>query len=428
MIAALSKKDSAKLDKTVSPYTYTVDSQNKKTTTVIIRAPANERNKVKIDVENKLKRASFKFVTSRSGGSVGSTDILFEEHTVKITYKPQSGGMSETTLNSTITELAPTLAFMSGYRYGTNAKTKRVKGVDELYQIITKAAAGGVYVNATDAKAGQNFIAVMPTSSKYKEKMENALAVLKFLTDKNAEMPIAQLYWGYRAKPAGIPATHKGDIFVKFKNGNMLGVSLKAGGEKTAEPQLNTYVNKMFDDYGREKEKQALIKQVQSKIHSQLGLGPDWSDRSNRSKSIDVIQKYKKKYPDKYEALYDQMLEIIRTAIINNVNKDMAATIDYIKKQVLKKDEGVPLTVVKAFGTNYKFVTDEDALDTFIPEIKSIKAYPSKSSKQNWHIDLIGKKKTITMNMTVRSNKTEPDNKVAQGYNLAIKFNGITQK
>ena len=165
-----------------------------------------------------------------------------------------------------------------------------------------------------------------------------------------------------------------------------------------------------------------------TKIHSQLGLSPDWADRANKSKSIDIIEKYKKKSPLKYEALYDQMLENIRNSIVANVNKDMKSTIEYIKKQVLKKDESVPLIVVKAFGTNYKFVTDEDALDTFIPEIRSIKAYPSTSSKQNWHIDLIGKKKIITMNMTVRSNKTEPDNKVAQGYNLAIKFNGITQK
>ena len=73
-------------------------------------------------------------------------------------------------------------------------------------------------------------------------------------------------------------------------------------------------------------------------------------------------------------------------------------------------------------------MTDEDALGTFIPLIKSVRAYASDTSKQTWHIDLIGANKTITMNMTVRSNKTEPDNKVAQGYNLAIKFNGITQK
>jgi len=339
---------------------------------------------------------------------------------VRILYKPVSGGMSETTLNSTITELAPSLAFMNG--------KKSFKTVNDFYKFLTTAKPGGVYLNANDAKAGAQFIDSMPSSSKFKEKMENAMGILTFLWEKNAEMPIAQLYWGYRAKPAGIPSTHKGDIFIKFKNGKFLGVSLKAGGEKTAEPQLNTYVNKMFDDYGREKQKQALIKEVHTKIHSTLGLPANWQDRSERPKALETIIKYKKKNADKYEQLYDQMLEIIRNGVIKNVNADMGATIEYIKKQVLKKDESVPLVVVKAYGTNFKFVTDEDALDGFIPEITSIKAYASKSSKQNWHIDLIGKKKTITMNMTVRSNKTDPDNKVAQGYNLAIKFNGITQK
>jgi hypothetical protein len=420
MIAALkNKREQDKFEKTISPHGYTVDSSTSKTTTIIVRSPANDRNKVKMDVENKFKRANFIVKTSRSGGSVGSTDIIFESHTIKIMYKPVSGGMSETTLNSTITELAPSLAFMNG--------KKSFKTVEDFYKFLKTAKPGGVYLNTNDAKAGSQFIESMPSSSKFKEKMENAMGILKFLWEKNSEMPIAQLYWGYRAKPEGIPATHKGDIFIKFGNGKMLGVSLKAGGEKTAEPQLNTYVNKMFDDYDREKQKQVLVKEVHSKIHSSLGLPVNWQDRSERTKSLDTIIKYKKKYPDKYEALYDQMLEIIRNGVIKNVNADMAATIEYIKKQVLKKDESVPLVVVKAFGKNFKFVTDEDALDTFIPEIKSIKAYSSKSSKQNWHIDLIGKKKTITMNMTVRSNKTEPDNKVAQGYNLAIKFNGITQ-
>jgi hypothetical protein len=106
----------------------------------------------------------------------------------------------------------------------------------------------------------------------------------------------------------------------------------------------------------------------------------------------------------------------------------MNATISYIEKQILKKDNDVPLLVVKAYGTNYKFVTDEDSIGTFLPKITSIVAYPSTTSKQNWHIDLIaGKKSKITMNMSVRSNKTEPENKVAQGFNLSIKFNGVSK-
>lgn len=428
MIAALNKKDQTKFDKTLSPYTYTIDNASSKTTTIVVRAASKDRGKVKTEIESKLKKANFSVEKSRAGGSTGSSDINFAYHLVKIVYKPASGsgGMSETTLNSTITELVPAIAFMNGYRSGSSGKN--ITDYKKLYESIQKASPGGVYLNNEDSNAGSNFISLMPTSSKFKEKMENAIAVLKFLTELNAKTPISQIYWGYRAKPRGVPATHKGDIFIRFANGKFMGVSLKAGGEKTAEPQLNTYVNKFFDDYGREKEKQSLIKKIYGSIHSTLGLPENWADRSNKSKSIDTIEKFKKKNPEKYEKLYDQMLMMIRQSLIDNVNRDMNATIGYIQTQIIKSETKIPLQVVKAYGTDFKFVTDEDELGAFIPQIKSIKAYASESSKQNWHIDLIGSKKTITMNMTVRSNKTDPENKVAQGYNLAIKFNGIAKK
>ena len=102
MISALNKKDQAKFEKTILPYTYTIDNASSKTTTIVIRAASNERTKVKSDVESKLKKANFNIEKSRSGGSVGSSDVVFDNHTVKVTYKPVSGGMSETTLNSTV--------------------------------------------------------------------------------------------------------------------------------------------------------------------------------------------------------------------------------------------------------------------------------------------------------------------------------------
>ena len=120
------------------------------------------------------------------------------------------------------------------------------------------------------------------------------------------------------------------------------------------------------------------------------------------------------------------MLDMIRTEIVKQVNSNKDDTIDYIRKQVLKKDENVPLVVVKAFGKKYKFVTDEDQLETFLPKVSSINATVSGSSKQNWFIELkSGKTESIKMNMSVRSNQPKPNNKIAQGFNLAIKFNGL---
>ena len=314
-------------------------------------------------------------------------------------------------------DVGKAIAFMSGQRFST---------VDSLYNYLTKNIKRnyGVYVNKKDAEAGAAFIESFPTSSKYKEKMENALAVLKYLNDLNSKSPIKQVYWGYRAKPEGIPASHKGDLFVEFKTGEMLGVSLKAGGDKTREPQLNTYVNKFFADIGYSKEKDILITNVYNKIHKSFGLPRDWMTKSQKSKSIDTIEAAKEKDSANYEKKYDEMLDMIRDSIISAVNKNKDAAIDYIVKQVLKKDENVPLVVVKAVGTKYKMVTDEDALDVHLPTVTAVRAYKSDSSKQNWFIDLVGND-TITMNMSVRSNKPVPDNKIAQGFNLAIKFNGI---
>lgn len=416
----LTPADVQAFDAAISPYVYTVKGSTSRTTTLIVRAPSDDRKKVKTDIEKKLKSARIDFKKSRQGGSVGSTDVKLGNHTVKITYKPSSGGMSETTLNSTITELVPALAFMAG-------KT-RFRDHKQLYEFVSNLTGNehGVYVDKKDQKAGEDFVGAMPTSSKFKEKMENAMGVLDYLENLNDESPIQNVYWGYRKKPAGVASNHKGDLFVKFKSGSMLGVSLKAGGAKTKEPQLNTYVNKMFDDFGYNGMKGQLVDVVYEKIHKQLDLPTNWMSRQEKTYSIDKIEEFREEYPDQYEALYDDMLSIIRDSVIEAVNRDMNNTIDYIKKQVLQKDESVPLVVVKAIGTRYEKVTDEDQLDVFLPKVSKITAYKSGKSKQNWFIELTSKEDSIIMNMSVRSNKPKPDNKIAQGFNLAIKFNGIT--
>ena len=411
-----------KFDRAISPFTYTVKHATTKTTTIIVRAPKADRGKVKKDIEAKLKTAKIDYASSNKGGSTGSTDVLFDKHNVKITYKPISGGMSETTLNATITELAPALAFMA------NKKFTGPTAIKNMYAFLASTTGNkyNVYVNNRDAIAGADFISTMPSSSKFEDKMENALAILDYLYDENEKSPISQVYWGYRAKPAGIPSTHKGDLFIQYKTGNWIGVSLKAGGAKTAEPQLNTYVNKFFDDYGRGSEKTELKDKVYKEIHSTIGLPADWQERSKKAQSIETIIEYEKTNEKGYEALYDKMLDMIRTNIVKQVNSNKNDTIDYIQKQVLKKDENVPLVVVKAFDQKYKFVTDEDQLETFLPKVSSINATVSSSSKQNWFIELkSGKTESIKMNMSVRSNQPKPNNKIAQGFNLAIKFNGL---
>lgn len=419
-VKTLTSKEISSFNRVLARYKYEIKTSSRTKTTVIVRAPDEERKQLKTEIENKLSRAGLKFQSLRTGGSTGSTSISFSNHTVLVTYKPSSGGMSETTLNSTITELVPALAFMSGKKIARSPK--------DLYNHISKIKGnpGGVYLDKKDMEAGQKFIQGMPSSSKFEEKMMNAIAILKYLKDLNSQKSIANIYWGYRKKPDGVSSKHKGDLFIKFTTGEMLGVSLKAGGAKTKEPQLNTYVNKFFTDMGLESDKNDLIDKVYNSVHSTLNLPKDWDSRGKKTTSIDKIEKYKEKNLEKYEKKYDKMLDIIRNSIISAVNSSKEKTIEYIHKQILKKDDVVPLVIIKAYDDNYQQITDEDQLDTFLPLVKTIKAYKSMSSKQAWFIDLSSKDKVLTMNMTIRSNKPMPENKIAQGYNLAIKFNGIS--
>lgn len=408
-------------DAVIDPYTYTIgkDATASSMAVLIVRAPKNDRSRVKSDLESKLKKSGISFTKSTKGGGTGSTELKLGNKKIRVTYKPKSGGMSETTLNATITELSPAIAFMEGKRSFLN--------IDQYHEFLVENASNAdVYVVPRDKSAGINFVETMPNSSKFKDKMENAMAILDYLWSVHDESPIKKVYWGYRAKPTGIDAAHKGDCFLEFENGNWLGVSLKAGGEKTAEPQLNTYVNKMYDVFVRRVEKTRLMNKVYKKIHGVLGLPKDWNSRMNMPTSINFFENLKVNDIDKYESFYDDMLEICRDAVIDLINSSLNDTIKYIKSQVIKKDDKVPLVVVKAFGKQYKYVTDEDALETHIPKVTSVNAYKSRTSKQTWHIDLIAGSEKLTMNMSIRSNKPQPNNKLAQGFNLAIKFNGLS--
>ena len=419
-ITRITNAEESALAECILPFNYTISSQNTKTATLVVRAPRDDRSTVKKDIESRLSAKGYTVVSDRSGGSTGSTILSYKNTQVKITYKPLSGGMSETTLNSTITELCPALAFMAGKRFSNPTSLYNfIKGT------LREENRYGCYLDARDKQSGKDFIKQMPTSSKFKEKLNNALAILKYLYDLDGQSKIKQVYFAYRGKPSGIDPNHKGDLFVEFTNGNMLGVSLKAGGERTAEPQLNTYVNKMLDDFNRDFDKTKLKREVYNKVHSTLGLPQDWESRNKKPSAINTIEDYKRDYPKAYDAAYDTMLEMCRDAVIATVNKNKTDAENYLIKQVLKKDENVPLVVVKAYGTSYKMVTDEDKLEQFLPRAKTITARKSDTSKQDWFIDLKAGSDTLTMKMAIRTNKPEPNNKIAQGFNLAIKFNGL---
>ena len=382
--------------------------------TLKMRISSKDRAEVHAGMPAFLKKNKYNFKESYEG-SAGSYDITLDtKYTIRILFKPISGGMTETTLNSTITELVPALLFAHGKSF-TDAKKcyDWMNGLKSYKNVVLPA----------DTESAKEFLLKAIDSSKFEEKMGNAFGVLKYLNDLHNKTAIKQVIWGYRAKPTGVAPNHKGDLFVEFTTNNMIGVSLKAGGAKTEEPKLNTYVNPFLENIKAPRERDKLKDRVYESIHKEMGLPENWQP----TKDAQIIREYRERTKQTYlDKHYDNMLEMCRSTLIDVVNVSVKNTIHFIKEQILAEQEDVPLVVVKAYGTSYQMLTEEDDLAAFIPKTKSVSAYPSKTSKQNWHIKLSGTKETLILNMSIRTNKSKPHNKLAQGFNLAVKFNSLT--
>jgi hypothetical protein len=400
-----------------------------RTTVFVVKTPDRESDRDEL-VKN-LKDAGIEHKVI--GSSMSSFDPVevtgMEGGRCIFLFKPKAGGMSETTLNSSITELFPCMAWEKGYT---------PKNATKFYEwIIEQDPNKFKCVGRKDKEAAVEFIGLAEDSSKFVEKMEAAIGIHKYLKDENKEQKIKQVYWGYRAKPFGIDDKHPGDIYLEFvgKKPNVLGVSLKAGTTKSAEPKLNTYVNPVFQFFKSGKEVPKLSERLHKEVYSKIEGMPSAKtyDGKDKETTEDILDKFLKSNSTQYEKLYDAQLEIVRTTLIDLFNKhgkQGGKSFDYIKSAILREAPNVPTKVIKGIGTSYEQVTDDDELGVFLPVVKFLKARPSGNSKQNWFIDLQSKDTVITMKMTVRSNKSGHGGKrkLGQFYNLAVKYNGLEKK
>jgi hypothetical protein len=411
--------------KILNQYTYEFkkDKSNRKKQVYFIKT--NDRTRTQKEIEAQLNKAKIPNRQEKSSlsGSTKVTVIPTPLPTVKdnvtiLVFKPASGGMAETTLNSTITELAPALGFVN---------KMNVKTVEEFYAKLKLVdhKKSSVYVAPRDIKAGEDFVNNFPKSSKFKIKMENAMGVLNWLKGENKVNPISNVFWGYRAKPEGVDSKHKGDLFVVYKTGKMLGVSLKAGEEKSSEPKLNTYVNPIL-----EKINPTAIQELRTllfeKVYKQVGITSINYDKLEKKQTITKLAELEKSDEKRYNELYDMSLGIIRDTLIHSFEKNVKTSVEYLRKAITGQDGAVPLLVLKAYGTQVKILTDEDDVEVFLNKTKKIKAYASTTSKQDFFIELINTPADkLVMKFSVRTNKTGDEHKLGQFFNLAVKFNGI---
>lgn len=347
------------------------------------------------------------------------TETVIADKVVRVVYKPMKGGMTETTLNSTITELVPCLAFLNQIKE---------RNYEQLYQKILKLPLSQrCYVNAADGKSGRDFIEQMPESSKYKEKMENAVAITKFLEDTDSDKKIKDVYWTYRAKPAGVPANSPADIVIFFTDNTILGVSLKAGGESTKEPLLNTYVKPIFEYFdGPGTLSKKLRSDLYDEVYKKVGIKNKLYDEpTERTVTLTILEKIERDNQKKYDEAYDKGLSIIRDRTMKLMSKDYKKFAAYCRKQILKQSD-VPVTIIKAVNNTYKEVKDSNRLNVLLTQANKVTAEASTSSKQNFIFCLYrGNKKLGVMNMSVRSNQVGVKHKLGQFFNLAVKYNGL---
>ena len=360
-----------------------------------------------------------------------------KDKNIIIVFKPAAGGMQETTLNSSITELFPCIAWEKGW--------SDPKSVEEFYdKIVTVDVDRLKCVGAQDREVAKETIAKAPDSSKFKTKMENAIGILKYLRIQNKQSPIRSTLWGYRAKPTGVPDKHPGDMYITFTDDKVLGVSLKAGDKATHEPKLNTYVNPVWEAFGEQSNLVKLRKTLHKKVYSKIPVQTpkrgkplkmpsetEYDTGKGRKITGQLLKAFKRNNSKDYETRYDEQLEIMREAIIKLFNKNKKKSFDYITEHILRKAPDTPTIVIKGVGSDFQQITDDDQVGVFLAVTKYITAYKSTKSKQNWHIELAtaGKKETLTMNMVIRSNKGGHAGvkKLGQYFNLSVKFNSVSK-
>ncbi len=386
---------------------------------------SDTRSSLEMELENISGiTCSRKYIKSRS--SMDMTEISGFGDNLFLVYKDRKGGMKETTLNASITELFPAIAF--------EKKISPTLLTDKFYNKIVAAHDPklNVYKNKIASDAGKDTIDRASSSSKFDDKVENAKAITRFLIEENKRKKINKVVWGYRnnTKPTGVAPNHKGDVFLVFDDGNILGVSLKAGSASSAEPQFNSYVRPIFTSFKKLPDFAKLQKTSYKTSYKGIPNIPKES-MYGKPQMTKVVGAFENNNTKRYEVLYDEQLKFVRQYLCDMMNEYPKKAKQWLLKEVAKEQEDVPLIVVKASNDTTKIIDDENVIKDCVQTSKKsngIKAYPSKTSKQNWHIDLTCKTHTTTLNFSIRTNKTGINHKLGQYINLAVKFNGLKKK
>ena len=414
------------LEKTQDVKEVKIKSANAKT--VIYIVTSDKRFETQTLLNQQLSNAGFNvskvFVSSISNSQESTEFLLPSGARRRIGFKPSKGAMQDTTFMASITELFPAIAFLNNIN-PTLSTEKFYNAI--LTSNSPRVGAPGPYLTANDATKGKEIIDKSEPGPDFKvrEKITNGQNITKWLNNHNQKHPIAEVYWGYRAKPTGVDPSNPGDIFLKYQNGGMLGVSLKAGTSASKEPILNTYVKPLFDYYGKPNEYQklkiSLYPQYREAGVSELDMKTKWGS----SQLAQQLGKFEKENPREYERLYDMNLSLVKRAVINLFNSDIRKTRKFIKSEILKTQLKTPFIKVKATTSTAYVDNTYDQLQAGLEAATSIIASDAGGSKQDFIITL-SDGITLNMEFSARSNKSGFLHKLGQFENLSVKFNAIS--
>ena len=403
-----------------------IKSANAKT--VIYIVTSDRRFETQTLLNEQLSNAGFnvnKIFVGAISNSQESTEFLLPSGARRrIGFKP-SRGFQDTTFMASITELFPAIAFIN--RISPSLST------EQFYNAIlaanpSSAGAPGPYVqgSAADVTKGREIIdkAEPGPDLKITEKITNAKRITEWLNNHNQKHPITEVYWGYRTKPRGVDPSNPGDIFLKYANGGMLGVSLKAGTASSKEPILNTYVKPIFDYFGKPNDYRTLKESLYPQYRE---AGVSESDIRNKWGSAQLAQqlgRFERENSTEYNRLYDINLELVRNAIVRLFNSNITKTRRFIRSEILKTQLKTPFIKVKATTSTAYIDNTYDQLSAGLEAATSIVASPG-ASKQEFLIKLTDGI-TLDMEFSARTNKSGFLHKLGQFENLAVKFNAIS--
>ena len=155
-----------------------VKSAGKKVVTYNVKS--TDRETTRDRVEAALKKHSVGKITreQRAVSSMAVTECIGKDMKYVFVYKPTKGGMSQTTLNASITELFPCIAFETGIpasRSDRNSLRTFYNQIINAYSPRLKC-----FLDDRDAKAGKEFIDKAETG-KFDEKVKNAINILRWV-------------------------------------------------------------------------------------------------------------------------------------------------------------------------------------------------------------------------------------------------------